>query len=92
MREVVRLRGNVKEWEGQGNVCRQVEKKIQSYNQSGDYQKPKKLRNCTQVLECIEKISALETEIGDASTMRLVLFLLLAPTGALTVTVIYYSI
>ena len=52
----------------------------------------KKQSNCTQVLECIEKISALETEIGDASTMRLVLFLLLAPTGALTVTVIYYSI
>ena len=27
-----------------------------------------------QVLECIEKISTLETEISDAGTMRLVLF------------------
>ena len=31
-------------------------------------------RSHTQVLECIEKISALETEISDAGTMRLDLF------------------
>ena len=38
-----------------------------------DYQNLRRTSDA-QVLECIEKISALETEISDAGTMRLDLF------------------
>ena len=69
--EVVRLRGCVKGWEGQeGSICRQVRKEKHKQGSKN----PTKQTNHTQVQECIEKISALETEIGDAGMMRLVLF------------------